>query len=77
MACDCINNMKKLLTEKFGFKADIDSSIFSDGTQRFNIKGFYDKPMKNGRTKQVDVNIYAKYCPLCGKPYNEQEVKED
>lgn len=78
MACDCIKNWTKVLEEKFNETATIDKSYFTDGTMRVNINGIYHKRKKDGSYAQKweEVKLYPKYCPFCGKPYDEKEIEE-
>lgn len=73
--CDCIKKAENILSEKVGIPVSIDTSIFDDGTERISLYGTYRKPLKNGRlSKEQRIGLFAKYCPICGKPYNKSEV---
>lgn len=72
MACNCIEKAKKTLEDKYGYPVEINADIMMDGTLRFAIGGSYRKLMKNGRSQEKKVWVYPKYCPVCGKPYNEK-----
>lgn len=77
MTCNCIEKGKKTLKNRYGCPVELGTHIMPDGTERFLIGGSYRKPMKNGRSQEKKVWIYPKYCPICGKPYNEKEIKEE
>ena len=77
MTCNCIEKAKKTLEARYGYPVELDVALMMDGTVRLNVGGSYRKPMKNGRSQEKKVWIYPKYCPICGKPYNEKEIKED
>ena len=79
MACDCIKRMGDQIRKEYGDSAYIDAALMFDGTMRFVLTAYYRKKKINGEyaKKESTLNLYAKYCPICGKPYNEKEVKED
>lgn len=79
MGCECIKRMGELVRKEYGDYAYINTIVLFDGTTRFQITASYRKKKRNGEyaMKESTLDMYAKYCPICGKPYNEKEVKED
>lgn len=78
MACDCIKNFEKLLKEKLNDSAIVNSAMMENGTIRVVVNGMYHKKNKKGQYQQkyTNVNLLAKYCPFCGKPYDKKEENE-
>ncbi len=78
MACKCIENWNKFLKEKYGDSASANYALVSDGTCRMVVTGFYYPKKKDGTNAKnpKDINLFPKYCPFCGEPYNPDEVKK-
>lgn len=78
MACECIKNWSEKLKEQFGETATVNKAYMSDGTTRVVVTALFHKRKKNGEYAQKweEVNLYPKYCPFCGEPYDEKEVEQ-
>lgn len=79
MACDCIKRIGEQIRKEYDDSAYINVALMFDGTVRFEITASYRKKKRNGEyeKKESTLHLYPKYCPICGKPYNEKEVKEE
>ena len=75
MACNCIKIYQEMLREKFNDSANVNYAIFSDGTARMVVAGYFYPLKKDGSSskKPKDINLMANYCPFCGKHYDEKE----
>lgn len=74
MACDCLSNIEKLLKEKTNETATVHKELISG---RVIVQGIYHKPKRNGdgyQSKWEELNLLAKYCPFCGKPYDIKQI---
>ena len=77
MACNCVNEWSKLLKERLNHTATVNHDMISG---RVVINGIYHKLKKDGTynpNKWEEVNLWPKYCPFCGKPYDEKEVEKE
>ena len=77
MACDCINRLGDKIRKEYGDNAYVNTALMFDGTERFDLTGKYRKKNRQEELekKERTLHLYATYCPICGKPYNEK--KED
>jgi len=77
MACNCINYWNKQLKEIYNDSACVNYALMLDGTERMVVTGYYYPKKRDGlrAKKPKDINLYPKYCPFCGQPYN-HEVEE-
>ena len=75
MACNCIKNYREMLKEKFNDSANVNYVIFSDGTARMVVTGYFYPLKKDGSRfkKPKDINLMANYCPFCWKSYDQGE----
>ena len=76
MACNCITEISDMLKERINHTATVNHDIISG---RVVIHGVYHKLKKGGSynpNKWEEVNLWPKYCPFCGKPYDEKEAEE-
>lgn len=74
MACNCVKIWSDLLKERLNHTATVNHDMISG---RVVITGIYHKLRKDGMynpNKWEEVNLWPKYCPFCGKPYDEKEV---
>lgn len=76
MACDCVKNWNKKLKEKFNETARVNVEIFSG---RVIVKGIYHKQKKDGSyvSKWEEVFLWPKFCPFCGKAYEETKKGDE
>lgn len=76
MACDCLKKMQKFLTDKFNESVIVNSALMEDGTIRAVVDARYHKKNSKGdyQQKWTEVSLLTKYCPFCGKPYNDKDA---
>lgn len=62
----------------FNDSARVNYSLMGDGTARMVVTGYYYPNKRDGSRAHnlKDINLYPKYCPFCGQPYNPDEVEE-
>jgi hypothetical protein len=73
MACNCVKEWSDLLKERLNHTAAVNHDMISG---RVVIKGVYHKLKKDGTynsNRWEEVNLWPKFCPFCGKPYDENE----
>ena len=77
MACDCIKKIGDKIREKYGNNAYVNTTLMFDGIERFDLTGTYRNKNRKGELekKERKLHLYATFCPICGKPYDEK--KED
>ncbi len=71
--CDCISNLNERLKLQFNHTACVNCDVISG---RVIINGIYHKLKKDGSynpNKWEEVGILPKFCPFCGKPYEEKK----
>lgn len=73
MACNCVKEWSAKLQERYNETATVNHDIISG---RVIVEGLYHKQKKDGSYAQKweEVSLWTKYCPFCGKPYDEKEV---
>lgn len=74
--CDCIKNLNERLKQQFNHTACVNYDVISG---RVIVNGIYHKLKKDGSynpNKWEEVGIIPKFCPFCGKPYDDKK-KED
>lgn len=76
MACNCVKKCSDLLKKRLNHTATVNHDIISG---RVVINVIYHKLNKDGSynpNKWEEFSLLSKYCPFCGKPYDEREVEE-
>lgn len=77
MACNCVNELNEILKEKYNRTANLNYESLSG---RVVVTGKYHKLYNDGSYNPyawLEVTILPKFCPFCGKAYDENELDEN
>lgn len=74
MACNCLNEKNAFLKDKINPTAFVQNLPYAK--DRVMITGKFHKINKDGtqNRKWEEIYLFPKFCPFCGKPYEEKVV---